>query len=116
MSYAGTMEHRRRPGAGLPSRRLMAAIGIGALSLAFAPVAWMLWPQGAAIAPDAPSVPITVGGTTFSVPPAAIRFRMQRRPGVQPRIDMTFLWPSLSPPDGNKIGRASCRERVYGLV
>jgi hypothetical protein len=36
----------------------------------------------------------------FNVPPAAIRFKPQRRPGIQPRIDMTFMWPSLDPPDG----------------
>jgi hypothetical protein len=35
------------------------------------------------------------------VPPAAIRFRVQRRPGAQPRVDLAFLWPSLSPPDAS---------------
>ena len=48
-----------------------------------------------AIAPDAPSLPITVGGVAFNVPPAAIRFKVQRRPGAQARVDLAFVWPSL---------------------
>src|SRR5436305_2650736 len=56
------------------------------------------WP-GAAVAPDAPTVPITVGGVLFNVPPAAIRVPMQRHPGAQERLDLAFLWPSLAPPD-----------------
>jgi hypothetical protein len=35
----------------------------------------------------------------FNVPPAAIRFKVQRRAGAQPRVDLTFVWPSLTPPD-----------------
>ena len=41
----------------------------------------------------------SVGGVTFNVPPAAIRVPVQRQPGAQARIDLTFLWPSLTPPD-----------------
>ena len=53
----------------------------------------------APISPDAPSLPITIGGVAFNVPPAAIRFKVQRRPGAQARVDLTFVWPSLTPPD-----------------
>ena len=70
-------------------------------ALVFAPMAYMLWPQGGAIAPDAPSIPVTVGGTVFNVPPAAVRFKVQRRPGAQARIDLIFVWPSLTPPDAS---------------
>jgi hypothetical protein len=100
MSYAGTMGRRRRR-AGRSGRLLMLALGLAAAAVAGAPVAWMLWPGPAVIAPDAPSLPITIGSMTFNVPPAAIRFRMQRRPGAQARIDMAFLWPSLAPPDAS---------------
>src|SRR3954453_18205477 len=64
-------------------------------------VALVLWPRwpGAAVAPDAPSLPITVGGVLFNLPPAAIRVPMQRHPGAQERVDLAFLWPSLAPPD-----------------
>jgi hypothetical protein len=82
------------------SDRLLVLIGIGGvLTLAGAPIAYMLWPQPAPVAVDAPSLPITVGGVAFNLPPAAIRVPMQRRPGSQARVDLAFVWPSLSPPD-----------------
>jgi hypothetical protein len=59
----------------------------------------MLWPQTKTVPADAPSLPITVGGVVFNVPPAAIRVKMQRRPGPLPRVDLSFAWPSLTPPD-----------------
>ena len=64
-------------------------------------VAFILWPRwpGAAATPDAPSLPITVGGYLFNVPPAAIRVPLQRHAGPQERIDLAFLWPELTPPD-----------------
>jgi len=64
-------------------------------------VALVLWPRWPAtsVAPDAPALPITVGGALFEVPPGAIRVAMQRRPGAQERLDLAFLWPSLAPPD-----------------
>ena len=70
---------------------------VGAAAL----VAIMLWPRwpGAAVAPDAPALPITVGGVLFNVPPAAIRIPVQRHSGATERLDLAFLWPSLQPPD-----------------
>jgi hypothetical protein len=64
-------------------------------------VALMLWPRwpGAAVAPDTPALPITVGGVLFNIPPAAIRVPMQRHSGATERLDLAFLWPSLRPPD-----------------
>lgn len=64
-------------------------------------VALVLWPRwpGAAVAPDAPALPVTVGGVLFNVPPGAIRVPMQRHAGAQERVDLAFLWPSLQPPD-----------------
>src|ERR1043165_10229867 len=69
---------------------------VGAAAL----VALMLWPKwpGAAVAPDAPALPITVGGVLFNVPPAAIRVPIQRHPGAQERLDLSLLWPPLAPP------------------
>jgi hypothetical protein len=92
--------NKRSASAGL----LFALITLVALILlAAAFVALVLWPRwpGATIAPDAPSLPITVGGVLFNVPPAAIRIAMQRHPGAQERVDLAFLWPSLAPPDPN---------------
>jgi hypothetical protein len=101
-AYAGAMGRRRRArrnGTGLLGRLLVMLLGLVVAGLAGAPIAYMLWPLPAPLAPDAPSLPITVGGVVFNVPPAAIRFAVQRRPGAQGRIDLSFLWPSLSPPD-----------------
>jgi hypothetical protein len=56
------------------------------------------WPT--AIAPaDGPPLPIVIGGVPFNVPAAAIRFAPQRRPGVQPRLDLAYQWPRLTPPE-----------------
>jgi hypothetical protein len=63
-------------------------------------VAYALWPSwpSTPVALDAPALPITVAGTLFEVPPAAIRAAVQRHPGPHQRIDLAFLWPSLTPP------------------
>ena len=83
----------------LGGRLIGLAVGGAVLALAAAPIAYMLWPQPKPVSADAPSLPIIVGGVPFNVPPAAIRVPMQRRPGAQSRIDLVFLWPSLTPPD-----------------
>ncbi len=99
MAYAGTLGHRRRHGSGLPGRLVGIMVGVAVAGLAGAPIAYMLWPAPKAISLDAPSLPITIGGMAFNVPPAAIRFKVQRRPGAQARVDLSFVWPSLTPPD-----------------
>jgi hypothetical protein len=80
-------------------RLLLLSLIASVLGLAGAPIAYMLWPQPKPVALDAPALPITVNGVAFNVPPAAIRVPMQRRPGAQARIDLVFLWPSLTPPN-----------------
>jgi hypothetical protein len=78
----------------LPFVTLVVLGGVGAF------VAYMLWPTwpNAPIAVDAPAIPITVAGVLFNVPPAAIRAKVLRHPGTHERIDLAFLWPSLTPP------------------
>jgi hypothetical protein len=63
-------------------------------------VLWPRWPAGSTM-PDAPTLPITVGNVLFNLPPAAIRVPLQRKPGAHERIDLVFIWPSLTPPDAN---------------
>ena len=99
MAYAATLGRRRRTGGSLIVRALVICAGMVAAGLVIAPVAYMVWPVGTPLTPDAPSIPVMVGGVSFNVPPAAIRFKVQRKPGAHPRIDMTFVWPSLTPPD-----------------
>src|SRR5205807_9774299 len=78
---------------------LLTLVALIVLAAAF--VALVLWPRwpGTTVAPDAPALPITVGGVLFNVPPAAIRVPMQRHAAAQERLDLAFLWPSLEPPD-----------------
>jgi hypothetical protein len=97
-TYASAIGRRRQRSNWL-SRTLVAMLALAAAGIACVPIAYMLWPQPKAIAPDAPSLPITIGGVVFNVPPAAIRVKMQRRPGQQARVDLSFVWPSLTPPD-----------------
>src|SRR3984885_3707556 len=58
---------------------------------------WPNWPS-TPISLDAPSIPVTVAGVLFDVPPAAIRAAVQRHPGSHERIDLAFMWPGLTPP------------------
>ena len=101
MSYAmgGRSPRRgRRMARGLLMLPLLIFLGVSAIAASY--VGYVLWPRwpGPMVAPNAPSLPIVVGGTTFNVPPAAIRRSVQRKPGVQERVDLVFLWPSLAPP------------------
>jgi len=72
----------------------------GAMSL----VAYLLWPTWATGAsssiPD--RLPISVGGTLFNVPTAAVRMKIQRHTGPQERIDLNFSFPSLTAPEAPK--------------
>ncbi len=73
----------------------------GAVLIAALYIAYVLWPRwpGVPVALDAPSLPIVVAGVNFNIEPAAIRRAIQRRPGAEDRVDLAYLWPSLTPPD-----------------
>jgi hypothetical protein len=75
---------------------LFVALTAGAVAF----VSYELWPTwpGAQVPLDAPAIPVTVAGVLFNVPPAAIRASVQRHPGTHDRIDLAFVWPSLTPP------------------
>jgi hypothetical protein len=60
-------------------------------------VLWPTWPSGP-IPLNAPAIPVTVANVLFDIPPAAIRATVQRHAGPQERIDLAFMWPSLTPP------------------
>lgn len=122
MSYA--MAHRsprraRKMARGLLMLPFLIFLGVSTLAVAY--VAYVLWPRwpGPAVTPDAPSFPIVVGGTSFNVPPAAIRRPVQRKPGAQDRIDLIFLWPSLAPPmnaaEAGPYGASAAEENAHPL-
>lgn len=71
-------------------------------------VSYLLWPTFPSTTADidAPSIPVTINGVLFNVPPRAIREKVQRHPGQQERIDLVFEWPSLAPPQPDEIDRS----------
>ena len=96
----GPLQRRQRPRRPL-ALPLVIFAALALLTTGY--ITYVLWPRwpGAAADPTAPSLPVTVGGVTFNVPPAAIRAPMQRRPGTYDRLDLSFQWPSLEPPAAN---------------
>jgi hypothetical protein len=74
-------------------------------------VLWPTWPK-AEIPLEAPTVPVTIAGVPFNVPPAAIRAAVQRHPGAHERIDLVFLWPSLTPPQADGEAAAPAEPAV----
>jgi hypothetical protein len=79
-----------------PLLLLAAVMVVAATYVAY--VLWPRWPESQ-VTLDAPSLPIIVAGVYFDIEPAAIRMPVQRRPGTQERVDLAYLWPSLTPPD-----------------
>jgi hypothetical protein len=85
------------------SSRLLALVPVLLTSLVVSGAAftsYLLWPRWptADATTDAPWLPITISDATFNIPRAAIRMPVQRRAGAHERIDLVFLWPSLTPP------------------
>jgi hypothetical protein len=86
------------------SSHLIAIIVASALAAgAIAFVAYLLWPTWGIENSRGPArLPVSIGGTLFNVPTAAIRMKIQRHSGPQERIDLNFAFPSLEPPDAPK--------------
>ena len=76
--------------------------------VAIAVVAYLLRPTWE---PDQSSeavrLPVSVGETLFNVPTHAIRMKVQRHSGLQERVDLSFMYPSLEAPDMPKHISAS---------
>jgi len=96
---AAKPRRRRRAGRSPLAAPLLLFAAAAIIAVAYvAFVLWPRWPQ-AAVTLDAPSLPIVVAGVAFNVEPAAVRMAVQRHPGAQARVDLAYLWPSLTPPD-----------------
>jgi hypothetical protein len=75
------------------------AVTVSAIAL----VAYLLWPTwGAGASSDPARLPVSIGATLFNVPTTAIRMKIQRHSGPQERVDLSFAFPSLEPPDAPK--------------
>jgi hypothetical protein len=101
MAHIAHAAHSRRRAARNRPTALLVGLLLTFAALAVGYIAYVLWPRwpAAVLSLDAPTLPITVGGVTFNIPPAAVRVAVQRRPGAQERVDLAFRWPSLAPPD-----------------
>ena len=101
MTIFSTAQHiardtRRDPRGHLIAIMLAGVIAAGAIAL----VAYLLWPTwGADAASDPGRLPVSIGGSIFNVPPAAVRMKIQRHSGPQERVDLSFSFPSLQAPD-----------------
>lgn len=95
MAHISQGRHRRGHGPLFAPFLLFLIIG----GLAVVYVTYTLWPRwpGAPVSLSAPALPIVVAGQMFNIEPAAIRQAVQRKPGTQERIDLAYLWPSLTP-------------------
>ncbi|MCP4621791.1 MAG: hypothetical protein GY844_35760 [Bradyrhizobium sp.] len=98
---------RRNPRAHLVPIVIAAAFTASAIAL----VAYLLWPTwGTDPARGPERIPVSVGGTLFNVPSAAIRRKIQRHSGPQERVDLAFTFPSLEPPEAPKHVSADTAE------
>src|SRR5713226_3690901 len=104
MTLFSTAQHIAR-GSRERSRSHMIPIMLGCAvtSGAIALVAYLLWPTWGADASSSPGrLPVSIGATLFNVPTMAIRMKIQRHSGPQERVDLSFAFPSLEPPDAPK--------------
>jgi len=97
-AYAGTVRRRRKHQSPLLLPLLLLAAAAHGAAFFVGYVLWPRWP-GLSVALDAPALPIIVADAHFNIEPAAMRRPVQRQPGVHERVDLSYLWPSLLPPD-----------------
>ena len=100
MTLFSIAPHHARGSRGRSHGHIVPITVAGALALiALAVVAYLLWPTWTPEDPGAPaSLPVSIGGTLFNVPTAAVRMKIQRHSGSQERVDLSFNFPSLEPP------------------
>ena len=101
MSAHAIAKARRREGPVLTWPFAVLVLAVAAAAAFVSDVLWPSWPSEP-VALDGPALPITVTGTLFSIPPAAIRETVQRHPGQHERVDLVFSWPALTPAAKNR--------------
>jgi hypothetical protein len=105
MTLLATAQHRVRVSRVLSRSHMIPVIlgcslGLAAIVL----ITYLLWPTWTPDGSSAPTrLPISIGATLFNVPTAAIRMKVQRHSGAQERVDLSFNFPSLEPPDPKHV-------------
>jgi len=118
MTLLSTAQHLARDTRRNPRSHLVVILGAATITAgAIALVAYLLWPTWAARPASAPDrLPVSVGGTIFNVPTAAVRRKIQRHSGPQERVDLNFLFPSLAAPDAPKhVSADTVEEKVQPI-
>jgi hypothetical protein len=112
MTFFSTAQQVARGARGNGGHHLVPiALGGAIAAAAVALVAYLLWPTWGADGSSGPArLPVSIGATLFNVPTAAIRMNIQRHSGPQERIDLSFGYPSLEPPEAAR--RVSADEVV----
>jgi hypothetical protein len=104
MTFLSTAQHLARGSRGSGrSHMIPIAVASAVASGAIALVAYLLWPTWGPDPSQGPArLPVSIGATVFNVPATAIRMKIQRHSGPQERVDLSFRFPSLEPPDAPK--------------
>jgi hypothetical protein len=104
MTLLSTAQHIARDTRKDPRGHMILIMVAGALTIgAIALVAYLLWPTWGSDPQSGPArLPVSIGATLFNVPTAAVRMKIQRHTGPQERVDLSFTYPSLEPPETPK--------------
>jgi len=104
---------RKHPRSHMMLIMVAAVMASGAIAL----VAYLLWPTWGSDTANAPArLPVSVGGTLFNVPAAAIRRKIQRHSGPQERVDLSFTFPTLESPEAPKhVSADTMEEKVQPI-
>jgi hypothetical protein len=112
MTLLSTAQHFARASRRNPRAHLLPIVIAATLTAcAIALVAYLLWPTWSTDPARGPErIPVSVGGTLFNVPSAAIRRKIQRHSGPQERVDLAFTFPSLESPEAPRHVSADTAE------
>ena len=104
MTLLSTAQHIARDTRKDPRGHMILIMVAGTLTIgAIALVAYLLWPTWGSDPQSGPArLPVSIGATLFNVPTAAVRMKIQRHTGPQERVDLSFTYPSLEPPEAPK--------------
>jgi hypothetical protein len=104
MTLLSTAQHIARDTRKDPRGHMILIMVAGTLSIgAIALVAYLLWPTWGSDPQSGPArLPVSIGATLFNVPTSAVRMKIQRHTGPQERVDLSFTYPSLEPPEAPK--------------